>query len=476
MFQISKDEDDIAGIINGSLLGYATYMFPNYISAKHHVKIAEALEAVERGEITRLVITMPPRAGKTMLVSEFFPAWYLGRNPDHQIIAATYSHDKAGDTGRKIRNQLLEPDFKAAFPGCGLSPDSKGANKLSTIQGGVCVSVGIGGAITGRGAHVFLIDDPIKSREEADSERVRERLISWYKGVVYTRLMGKNAIVVIQTRWHFYDLVGFLLDKEAEDGDLVKEKWTVLDLPAVANSDDDLLGRKFGESIWPDYAIFDLERLKETKRVIGTREWNAQYQQQPIAEEGGMVQLNWFKRYNHREKHRNVRKIVCSWDTAFKEKQLNDPSCGTIWAIIGNDFYLLDVINKHLAYPKLKKLVISVYEKYQHITRASVPVLIEDAASGQSLIQELKQDTMLPIIKVRPDANKKTRLSEVTSLIEAGRVYLPDEAHWLTDYETQLCRFPFDRFDDMVDSTSQFLRWAGKPKFKRRRGKNLFWK
>jgi len=808
---LSKDGDDIGNKISESLLGYSTYMWPGYISSKHHIKIAKALEQVERGGISRLIITMPPRAGKTMLVSEYFPAWYLGRNPDHQIIAATYSHDKAGDTGRKIRNQLQDPDFHAVFPGCGLSPDSKGANKLSTQQGGMCVSVGIGGAITGRGAHLFLIDDPIKSREEADSDRIRERLINWYKGVVYTRLMGKNAIIIIMclvgdtpilmadnswkplkniqigdsvltyvngkhvsrrvtqkkcqgkddifkvsirnhsvtgnkrhpflvkknetfawvklddlkkgdeivvsrlnintgatitleeswllgfmygdgwitinnktnynngipyktksfvtciakgdkpkvikkylylmkklfnvtpkdtgygyyrtevanigkwflshgligkaktkrlptfifsesidirdaflngyvtadgwigrcgkvgkermyfcscnydllqdvrtlarscgyspsnlsvyryrkkapnspkeidavnvnfsmklkkvteqfitekvikvesvgrrnvydiqidgsenfiadgvvvhnTRWHFYDLVGYLLEKEAEEEGAVREKWTVLDLPAIANSDDDLLERKIGESIWPGYKIFDLDRLEETKRVIGTREWNSQYQQQPIPDEGGMVQLDWFKRYKYRDKSLKIRKIVCSWDTAFKEKQLNDPSCCTIWAVVGNDFYLMDVINKHMDYPKLKKMAIDVHQRYNSMTGATVPLLIEDAASGQSLIQELKQDTQLPIIAVKPELNKQTRLSEVTALIEAGRVYLPDDAYWLTDYETQLCRFPFDKHDDMVDSTSQFLRWAGKPKFKRRRGKNLFWK
>ena len=471
-----EDKDDIASTINDSLLAYATYMWPNYICAKHHIKIAKALEDVESGKISRLIVTMPPRAGKTMLVSEFFPAWYMGRNPTHQVIAATYSHDKAGDTGRKIRNQLIEPDFQAVFPGCKVSRDSKGANKLSTDEGGVCVSVGIGGAITGRGAHLFLIDDPIKSREEADSERVRERLINWYKGVVYTRLMGKNAIIVIQTRWHFFDLVGYLLDKQEEEGDNIREKWTVLTLPAIANSEDDLLGRKPGESIWPDYPIFEIQRLNETKRVIGSREWNAQFQQQPLSDEGGMVQLKWFKRYHHKDTLHDIRKIICSWDTAYKESQLNDPSCGTVWAMIGNNFYLIDMINKHMEFPKLKRTVVKLYEKYSSRTRASVPVLIEDAASGQSLIQELKEETVIPVIKVKPESNKKTRLSEVTALIEAGRVFLPDEAWWLTDYETQMCRFPLDQHDDMVDSTSQFLRWAGKPKFKRRRGRQLLWK
>jgi len=496
----------IEDLAYSNLLAYAALMQNDYDVAPHIALVADHLMAVERGDITRLMIFLPPRHGKTMLTSEFFPAWFLGRNPEKQIIAATYSFDRAGDVGRKVRNQAIDPIYKEIFPECHVSADSKSASKLGTLQGGNYFSVGVGGATVGRGAHLFLIDDPLKSRADAESEITQRRLRDWFQSVAYTRLMpGKSGIILIMTRWSYYDLAGYLLAEQKH------ENWTVINLPAIAE-DNDEIGRTNGEAIWP--SRYPVPILNNIKKTVGTREWNSQYQQRPLPEEGGMVKLDWFKRYTFKE-HRDIDlnsrqtkseqertellarqtairmlgrtdvgstkfiKIVASWDTAFKESQLNDPSACTVWGVTNSNlYYLLWVINQRLEFPELVKKVIEVHERNKNhfnFSAGQCPVLVEDRASGQSLIQELKRYTSIPVIAIKADANKQVRLSETTSIMEAGRVWLPESAVWLVDYETQICQFPYSKFDDMVDSTSQFLRWAGGPRFVKSKEK-LFWK
>ena len=426
---------------------------------------------------------MPPRHGKTMQVSEFFPAWYLGRNPNHQVIAATYSYDRAGDIGRKVRNQLIDPVHQFVFPDCHIASDSKGANKLSTKEGGHYYSVGVGGAIVGRGANLFIIDDPIKSREDAESLTSRKKMIEWFRAVAYTRLMPDNRIVMVMTRWHFDDLAGRLLEDD-------KENWETLSLPAIAESEDELTGRKIGDALWEsDYPV---KTLNDIKVSIGSREWNAQYQQRPLDEEGGMIKLKWFKRYDEKEFTKyeiagsargappldrpfGIHRIVMSWDTAFKESELNDPSSCTVWGISKLGYYLLYVYNKRMGFPELKKIVVRLWEKYMRYEIGVVGVLVEDRASGQSLIQVLNVETQIPTIAIRPDANKVIRMDEVSPIIEAGHVYLPENAPWLIRYETQMAQFPLGREDDDVDSTTQFLRWVSRPKYKRSKLRR-FWK
>jgi hypothetical protein len=221
------------------LIPFTEYTFQQYEAAEHHRLIAEKLEAVERGEIDRLMIFMPPRHGKSELASKRFPAWYLGRNPDRQIIAASYNSDLAGDFGRNVRNIVRERRFRNVFPEVELAADSQAANRWNTNKGGSYVAAGVGTAVTGRGAHLLLIDDPVKDREEADSETTREKVYSWYTSTAYTRLMPGGAVVVIQTRWHEDDLAGRLLEAEAKGGD----KWDKLILPAVMSN---------GEALWPD--------------------------------------------------------------------------------------------------------------------------------------------------------------------------------------------------------------------------------
>lgn len=263
-----------------SLLSFTEYTNPAYKGASHHRLIADKLEAVERGEIDRLMIFMPPRHGKSELASKRFPAWCLGRQPRRQIIAASYNSDLASDFGRNVRNIVAEPEFAQVFPTVSLAPDSQAANRMNTNHGGTYVAAGVGTAVTGRGADIALIDDPFKDREEADSERRRDVVWDWYRSTLFTRLMPGGAIVLIQTRWHEDDLAGRLLEAEGN-------QWEVLDLPAINTA---------GEALWPEW--YDIDALERIKNTIGPREWSALYQQQPQPDEGTFFQRGWFKEWD----------------------------------------------------------------------------------------------------------------------------------------------------------------------------------
>src|SRR5690606_19734468 len=279
---------------------YAAYQWPGYRDAAHHRLIARHLEAVERGEIKRLMITMPPRHGKSMLASELFPAWYLGRNPDHYVVTATYAQELADDFGRKVKNQIEDPAYQAICPGVGLADDSKSAKRFhiegsaggfehSTTQRGAFYAVGVGGPLTGRGAHLLLIDDPVKNREDADSEVIRRKTMDWYTSTAYTRLMPGGRIVIIQTRWHEADLSGWLQDGHQDEG------WTLLKLPASVND---------GAPLWPEH--YPLEALERIKRALPARDWSALYQQRPQPDEGNFFKRDWLPSWTEMPKHMSI--------------------------------------------------------------------------------------------------------------------------------------------------------------------------
>lgn len=262
------------------LIDFTEYTNPLYRAADHHHAICDKLEAVERGDIDRLMIFMPPRHGKSELASKRFPAWALGRNPLRQIIAASYNSDLASDFGRNVRNIVNEPEFGEVFPGVSLAPDSHAANRLNTNAGGSYIAAGVGTAVTGRGADIALIDDPFKDREEADSERRRDLVWDWYRSTLFTRLMPGGSVVVICTRWHEDDLAGRLLEHDGK-------QWDILSLPAIDEA---------GQALWPKW--YDLPTLERIKATIGPREWSALYQQRPQPDEGTFFQRAWFKEWD----------------------------------------------------------------------------------------------------------------------------------------------------------------------------------
>jgi predicted phage terminase large subunit-like protein len=428
------------------LVSYARAVCRELQIAVHHEFIATRLEAIEQGKIHRLMIFCPPRHGKTTWGTQLFPAWYLGKHPDRSIITATYGQDLADDFGRKVRNLVTAPLHQAIFPDCRLADDASSMRRFGTTAGGVYYAVGREGPITGRGAHLFIIDDPLKGPEEAHSETVRRALHDWYTSVAYTRLQPGAATVIIQTRWHQDDLAGWLLREHADEG------WEVISLPAIAEIDEHF--RRVGEALWPEQ--FPVEALQQIRTAIGEQAWARLYQQQPAAAEGVIFKREWWRLYL--EPPQLFKRIVQSWDTGFKAGAENDYSVCTTWGVADNGYYLLWLWRGRVEFPELKRKLKSLAEQYNPNA-----ILIEDKASGQSLIQELRSETSLPIRAVRADSDKVTRAHAVTPLIEAGRVFLPEDAAWLADYLEELSAFPNGLHDDAVDSTTQALNYLRKP-------------
>lgn len=262
-----------------NLQSFIEYTKRDYAAAPHHTEICEGLEAIERGEIDRLAIFCPPRHGKSEIASRRFPAWYMGRNPGKQIVCSSYSADLATDFGREVRNIVASGEFKNVFGGVTLSQDSQAANRWHTSKGGVYVATGVGGTLTGRGAHIALIDDPVKDQQDADSELIRQRTWDWYVSVLRTRLMPRGAIVLIQTRWHEDDLAGRILNGP-EAG-----RWKVISMPALND----------GKALWPEaYPVAELESI----RALDARKFSALYQQQPSPEEGTFFKREWFEMFD----------------------------------------------------------------------------------------------------------------------------------------------------------------------------------
>ena len=437
------DPRQLAAIAHEDLACYSIVQWPQFELAPHHELIISKLEAVERGEIKRLMIFMPPRHGKSLITSSIFPAWLLGRHPDYHVIFTSYGQELSDGFGRRVRNFIVAPVHQAIFPNCKLSEDSTAAHRFNTTAGGAYFAVGRGGPITGRGANLLLIDDPIKDREEADSETIRKALHEWYASVAYTRLMPGGAIIIIQTRWHEDDLAGWLLREHAN------ENWDVLRLPAIAEQDERF--RKEGEPLWPEQ--FPLPELERKRAAIGGRAWASLYQQRPAAADGVIFKRDWWQFFSLRPTV-TFDQIVQSWDTAFKKGTENDFSVCTTWGVAADGYYLLHVWRERVEFPELKRVLASLAEQWKPNA-----ILVEDKASGQSLIQELKLSTTLPLIPVKADSDKQTRAQAVTPLMEAGKVFLPQSAPWVSDFVEEITSFPNGAHDDVVDATTQALNY-----------------
>ena len=287
----------------------------------------------------------------------------------------------------------------------------------------------------------MLIDDPLKDQEEARSDVIRRALHEWYSAVAYTRLQPGAAIVLISTRWHEDDLAGRLLRQSGDEG------WDVLSLPAIAEKDESF--RRAGEALWP--ARFPLEALEQIRRAVGGVAWASLYQQRPSAAEGRVFKRQWWARYREQP---HFKRIIQSWDTAYKTGSENDFSVCTTWGVAENGYYLLSCWRSRLEFPALKRQMASLASEY-----SPAVILVEDKANGQSLIQELKYETPLPIRPVAVDGDKMVRAQAVTPMIEAGKVFLPESAPWIADFLDELAAFPTGVHDDIVDSVTQALNY-----------------
>lgn len=427
------------------LIAYAAYQWPAYQDAHHHRLIARHLEMVERGEITRLMITMPPRHGKSMLASEFFPAWYMGRNPDHYVVTATYAQELADDFGRKVKNQIEDAAFQAVFPGVGLADDSKSAKRFhiegsqggfehSTTQRGAFYAVGVGGPLTGRGAHLLLIDDPVKNREDAESEVIRRKTKDWYTSTAYTRLMPGGRIVIIQTRWHEDDLSGWLQSDHGHEG------WTVLNLPAINDN---------GEALWPEQ--YPVEALERIKRALPPRDWSALYQQAPSPETGDYFKREWVIPVEH-VPPREEMAIYGGSDYAVTA----DGGDYTVHAVIGvahdGRMYLLDLWREQAASDVWVDAFCALVRKWKPIGWAEETGQIKSGV-GPFLVKRMVETGSYTTREQFPTrGDKAVRAQSIRGRMAMQGLHVPRDAQWVSDFISELMSFPVGVHDDQVDA------------------------
>ncbi len=418
----------------------------------HLQVIAARLAAVRLGHIRRLLINLPPRHLKSLLASVAFPAWMLGHEPSAEILCVSYAQDLADKWSRDCRRIVASEWYRWLFP-TRLAPMRQAMAEFETTARGCRIATSTGGVLTGRGADLIVIDDPLKP-EEAVSDARRQSANEWYDHTLYSRLNDKarSAIVLVMHRLHEDDLAGHVL---------AQEDWEVVRFPAIAEDDEThwidtvagprVFSRPRGEALHPSRE--PLAMLDAIRRTIGEYNFAGQYQQAPAPLGGGMVKPAWFKRYLPAELPAFDR-VVQSWDTASKASELADFSVCTGWGIKERNLYLLDVLRRRLDYPDLKRAVREAYQRLKPDV-----VLIEDKASGTQLIQELVAEGLHAVTRYRPQGDKVMRMHAQTATIENGFVHLPQAAPWLAAYLHELAVFPNGRFDDQVDSTAQFLDW-----------------
>lgn len=413
------------------------YQIPDHIQL-----LNEKLMDVAFGDIKRLMIFLPPRHGKSWLVSQFFPAWYLGMFPDKRVILTAYEADFASTWGRKARD-ILNEQGPSVF-GVEVNNKSSAANRwdIKNHHGGM-VTAGVGGPITGKGADILIIDDPVKNAEEANSQTYRNRTWEWYQSTAYTRLEPQGSVILIMTRWHEDDLAGRLL-KNMQNG--TGEDWEIINLPAIAEGHD-LLGRKLGEPLWPER--YNLKELKRIKDTTGSYWWSSLYQQRPQPPSGGLLKRSWLNYYQpHEMPSMGSLDIYQAWDLAISTKETADFTvCTTVGVTDENKIYVLDWYHERIDFPTQVKMVKKLAEKWNPLQ-----IGIESNAYQQALPQQLKKTSMLPIKEVNRTKDKVTRISAGFVHFENGNVLLPENHPELDNFINEYVYFPQGRHDDMLDS------------------------
>ncbi|MBS9718527.1 phage terminase large subunit [Pseudohalocynthiibacter aestuariivivens] len=421
----------------------------------HIDAIACQLDRVARGEITRLIITMPPRSLKSIAASVAFPAWLLGQNPRMRILAVSYAEGLSEKLALDCMKVLEAPWYRACFPTVQVAKGRGARSDFETTKGGGRFSTSVNGSLTGRGGDIILIDDPHKP-EDAGSEVKRVAVLDWYRSTLLSRLNDPQTspIVLIQQRVHEEDLAGVLLEQGG---------WFHLDLPAIAEYsakiDLGLRGsqlRREGDLLHPDRLPRDL--LDRRRDELGSYVFAAQYQQSPAPLGGGIVKWDWFRTYDRAPDRQGGDRIVQSWDTATTAEEASDYSVCTTWQVRGQSAWLLNIYRAKLEFPELRRQVEGEARRW----KANL-ILIERAGSGIQLIQDLQRRTGFNVKGIVPKLDKATRLLAVTPVIEGGRVAIPKEGSWLAEFRREISLFPKGRNDDQVDSLSQFLGWFTQP-------------
>jgi len=449
----NKAEQELASrtLARRHLLPYVKRMMPGYEDGWVHKDICLRLERflkdVEDGKQPRLMLQMPPRHGKSLLASQYFPAWALGQHPDYEIISSSYSGSLATGFSRKVRTQLRDPAFSVLFPEAKLDKDNQNAEGWLTTKGGGFVPAGVGGAITGKGAHILIIDDPVKNAEEAESETSRQNVKDWYASTAYTRLAPKSGVLIIQTRWHDDDLSGWL---EAQMRKGEGDNWEIIRYPGIAEEDEKY--RRKGEALHP--ARYPLAMLKKIQLAVGPRVWNALYQQNPTPDDGEYFKREQVKYYPY-GKQPHLLTTYAAWDFAIGKNETNDYTVGVV---IGLDedgnFWLLDVRRGRWGSDEIIDQMIDVQRTWKpemhgaeqgQISMSIGPFL--DKRISEEKVWDLHVE---PLTTGRRD--KQARARTLQGMMQAMRVYFPLGAPWLDVLVTEMLRFPNGKHDDQVDA------------------------
>jgi predicted phage terminase large subunit-like protein len=405
----------------------------------HIVYIRKYLEEILAGVQHHLILLLPPQHSKSLSTTIHFPAYYLKKNPHKRIIIGAYNYSYATDFASSIHRLLTKDNFQY-FDG------KQTASAFETSQGGFVKAFGLQSGITGKSADLIIIDDPIKSHAEADSQIIRNKIWNGFIYDIETREQKNTSYVIIMTHWHYDDLVSRLIKRDGtkENGG----KWKVISMPALAE-ENDILGRKIDEPLCPELHSF--ERLAE-RRKNNPSQFVAMYQQRPEIDGGNIIKRHWWKYYK-KESKPQFEYIIQSLDTAWETKKENDFSVCTTWGVVNKDIYLIDMWREKVNYPDLKRAIIGLNAQYHPLK-----ILIEDAASGKAAIQELMQ-TYIPIEPITPRGGKDVRVHTCTAIIERGNCWLPEDAPWLLDFLDECSAFPKGKHDDIVDTVPMALNY-----------------
>jgi len=425
-------------------LSFVQHMWGDtFILGRHHKIIADKFNRISRGKLKRLIVCLPPRHSKSEFASTYLPAWMMGLNGALKIIQCTHTAELAVRFGRKVRNLIDSQEFQKIFPDLKLQPDNKSAGRWTTNQDGESFYAGVGGAITGRGADLLIIDDP-HSEQDALSPKSMDSAYEWYTSGPRQRLQPGGTIIIVMTRWSTKDLVGRLLKKQ---GDEHADKWEVIEFPAIMPETDNPLWGEFWKK----------EELLGVKASLPVAKWNAQWMQNPTAEEGSIVKREWWQNWEG-EKVPAYNYVIQSYDTAFSKKETADYSAITTWAIFEHDddgqpnIILLDAKRVRADFPELKRLAWDEYKYWEPDC-----VLIEAKASGTPLTQELRR-MGIPVTAYTPSRgqDKVARMNSVAPIFESGMVWLPDET-FADEVREECASFPYGDHDDYVDSMTMAL-------------------
>ena len=429
--------------VHGDFLTFVKHCWPEFIEGKHHKKIAEKFNQIAEGKIKRLIINMPPRHTKSEFASFLLPAWMVGRRPNLKIIQSTHTTELAIRFGRKAKTLMDDPVYKQVFK-TRLREDSQAAGKWETEQGGEYYAAGVGSAITGRGADLLIIDDP-HSEQDAMNPEALERAYEWYTSGPRQRLQPGGAIVLVMTRWSTKDLTSKLINSQKN---LKADKWEVIEFPAILPSN---------KPVWPEY--WKKDELEGVKASISIGKWNAQWMQNPTAEEGSILKREWWKVWD-KPNIPPLQHIIQSYDTAFSKKETADYSAITTWGVFHPNedpgeaphLILLDAFKERLEFPELRKEALDQYRYWKPDT-----VIIEAKASGLPLTYELRK-IGIPVINFTPSKgqDKHSRVNAVSPMFESGMIWAPDE-DFADEVIEECASFPYGDNDDLVDSTTQAL-------------------